>query len=295
MRKSTYTEEVAEVAESLLRQGPPAAQERATWTLHGLAAALVARFEHIGSMSHEAVRRLFGGRDILYRQAKHWLTSPDPLYTLRKRQRDRLLLRARTAPDGAAVWLDESWFVRWPYRFWAWTKHQAPLHVPLRWNEKVDKTALFAALDDETQESFLRWADGQPNSERMIDFLEALMAHWTEIGKRFIVLFWDRAPFHTSKRVRGWIRAYNRRAKAQGLTRLIPFWLPSRSPWLMPLEAVFGSVKHRMLGNRTFESLAALQVAVERAFCKRVAAAKKRRDCRWTKALVVPQKSMSVL
>ena len=114
-----------------MRQGPPEEQERATWTLATLAEALVARFEHIARMSHEAVRRLFGGRDILYRQAKHWLTSPDPLYALRKRQRDRLLAMARTAPDGAAVWLDESWFVRWPYRFWAWAKRKAPLLPPL--------------------------------------------------------------------------------------------------------------------------------------------------------------------
>lgn len=278
-----------------MRQGPPPEQERATWTLQGLAEALAARFEHISTMSHEAVRRLFGRRGILYRQAKYWLTSPDPLYELHKHQRDRLLVIARTAPDGAAVWLDESWFVRWPYRFWAWTKHKAPLRVPLRWNEDVETTALFAALDDESQESFLRWADGQPNSERMIPFLEALMAHWTQKGKRFIVLFWDRASFHTSGRVRRWIRDYNRRAKKDGLTRLIPFWLPSRSPWLMPLEAVFGSVKHRVLGDRTFGTLADLQVAVERAFDNRVAAAKKRRDCRWSKALYIPEKSMSVL
>ena len=259
------------------------------WTLHDLAEAIAARFEHIPSMSHEAVRRLFGGRDILYRQAIHWLTSPDPLYTLHKRQRDRLLLLARRAPDGAAVWLDESWFVRWPYRFWAWAKRKAPLPVALRWNEDVEKTALFAALDDESQESFLRWADGQPNSERMISFLAALMAHWTQKGKRFIVLFWDRASFHTSHRVRRWIRDYNRRAKKEGLTRLIPFWLPSRSPWLMPLEAVFGAVKHRVLGDRTFETLAELRLAVERAFSNRVAKAKIRRDCRWARALTVPE------
>ena len=246
-------------------------------------------------MSHEAIRRLFGGRDILYRRAKQWLTSPDPLYALRKRQRDRLLALARTNPDGAAVWLDESWFVRWPYQFWAWAKRKAPLRVPQRWNEDVERTALFAALDDETQESFLRWADGQPNSERMVPYLEALMAHWTKKGKRFIVLFWDRAPWHTSKRVRRWIRAYNRRAKEQGLTRLIPFWLPSRSPWLMPLEAVFGAVKHRVLGDRTFDSLAELRLAVERAFMNRVAQAKKRRDCRWAKALALSEKSMSIL
>lgn len=286
---------MAEVAENLVRQGPPPAQERATWTLHDLAAAIAARFAHIAAMSHEAVRRLFGGRDILYRQAKHWLTSPDPQYVLHKRQRDRLLIMARQAPDGAAVWLDESWFVRWPYQFWGWAKRKERLPVPLRWSEKVERTALFAALDDESQESFLRWADGQPNSERMITYLEALMTHWTEKGKRFIVLFWDRASFHTSHRVRRWIRDYNGRAKKEGLTRLVPFWLPARSPWLMPLEAVFGAVKHRVLGNRTFDTLAVLRMAVERAFCNRVAKAKVRRDCRWARALNIHDKSMSVL
>jgi hypothetical protein len=79
------------------------------------------------------------------------------------------------------------------------------------------------------------------------------------------------------------------------VTRLIRFWLPSRSRWLMSLEAVFGSVKHRGLSDRTFESLAELRAAVERAFQRRVAAAKKRRDCQWAKALAVSEKSMSVL
>lgn len=245
---------MAEVAENLVRQGPPPGQGRATWTLHDLAEAIAARFEHIAAMSHEAVRRLFEGSDVVYRRAKLWLTSPDPLYELHKRQRDRLLMMARTAPNGAAVWLDESWFVRWPYQFWAWAQDKTTLRVAQRWNEDVERTALFASLDDESQESFLRWANGQPNSKRMIRFLEALMAHWTQKGKRFIVLFWDRASWHTSKRVRRWIREYNRQAKAQGLTRLISCWLPSRSPWLMPLESVFGSVKHRVLGDRTFDS-----------------------------------------
>jgi len=283
------------VAETLVRQGPWQALERATWTLRALAKAVAAHFEHIEAMSHEAVRRLFVQRGIFYRRAKEWLTSPDPLYVLRKRQRDRLLKMARTAPDGAAVWMDESWFVRWPYRFWAWTKGEAPPRVALRWNEDVEKTALFATLDDETQEAFLHWADGQPNSERMIAFLEQLLAHWSSKGKRFIVLFWDRASWHTSKRTRRWIRAYNRRAKKDGLTRLIPCWLPSRSPWLMPLEAVFGAVKHRVLGDRIFETLPALRLAVERAFCNRVAQAKIRRDGRWVRALALSEKSMSVL
>ena len=273
------------MAEQLARQEPPAEQERATWTLKSLAQEIANRFDHIATMSHEAVRRLLQQRDISYRRAKEWLSSPDPRYELRKSQRDRLLILARTAPDGAAVWLDESWFTRWPYRYWAWA-HKGDLpRVAQRWSEKVDTTALFAALDDETQQSFLQWADGQPNSERMIQFLEALMAHWTQKKKRFIVLFLDKASFHTSYRTRNWIREYNRQAKQKSLTRLIICKLPTRSPWLMPLESIFGWVKHQVLGDRLFDTVAELQKAAESHFYQRVADAKKRRNKSWDEFL----------
>jgi hypothetical protein len=156
------------------------------------------------------------------------------------------LAMVRASSDRAAVWLDQSWFVRWPYQFRAWTPADVLLRVAQRWSEKVDTTALYAALDDESQETFLRWAEGQPNSEETVRFLEALMTHYTTQGKRFIVLFWDRAPWHRSKQTRAWIRAYNQRAKREGLTRLIVCQLPTRSPWLMPLESIFGWVKHRV-------------------------------------------------
>jgi transposase len=284
-RPPSYSDDIAEAAEDLVRQGPPPDEGRATWTLYRLAKALAHRFEHVDTISHEAVRRLLAARDIVYRRAKAWLTSPDPLYGLRKRQRDRLLAMARTAPDGAAVWLDQSWFARWPYRFRAWVHKKAPLHVAQRWNEPVDTTALYATLDDETQEAFLRWAQGQPDSEQTIHFLEALMVHWTQQGKRFIVLFWDRAPWHTSAKTRRWIRVYNQRAKQEGLTRLIICSLPSRSPWLMPLESIFGWTKHQILGGRVFNTVAELRAAVEHYFRQRVAEAKHRRDRVWSAAL----------
>ncbi len=273
------------MAEHLSRQTPPAEQGRATWTLHGLAEAIAARFDHIGTVSHEAVRRLLKQRGIHYRRAKEWLRSPDPLYALHKSQRDRLLGLARAAPDGAAVWLDESWFSRWPYRYRAWASKTDPPRVAQRWDEKVDTTALFTTLDDETQQAFLSWADGQPNSERMIQFLEALMDHWSQIGKRFIVLFWDKASWHTSKRTRHWIRTYNQRAKQEGLTRLIICRLPTRSPWLMPLESIFGWTKHQILGDRLFQTVAELQAAAEHYFHHRVAQARERRDRLWAEAL----------
>jgi transposase len=295
-RPPGYTQEVADVAKDLARQEPPDQEGRATWTLHGLAKAIAAHFEHIDTMSHEAVRRLLKLCDIAYHRAKHWLTSPDPHYKRRKRRRDQLLAMARAAPDGTVFWLDQSWFSRWPYHFRAWAAKDARLRIAQRWSEKVDTTALYAALDDESQEPFLRWATGQPNSEETVQFLEALMAHCTQNGLRFIVLIWDKASWHTSKRTQGWIRAYNRRAKEKNRTRLLVCQLPTRSPWLMPLESIFGWTKHQVLGGRLFQTVAQLQAAVELHFHQRVAQAKERRDRAWARTQpTAAEKSVSVL
>jgi transposase len=283
-RPPGHSEAVAEAAEELVRQEPPAETGRATWTLRALAQALTARCAEVSTLSHEAVRRLLNRRGILYRRAKSWLTSPDPLYGLRKGQRDRLLAWARRSPDGVAVWLDQSWFVRWPYRFWAWARKGKSLTVAQRWNEPVETTALYAGLEDETQEALLHWAATRPNSEETVQFLEALMVHWCEKGKRFVVLFWDKAPWHTSGRTRAWLRAYNRRAKRDGLTRLIVCPLPTRSPWLMPLEPIFGFIKHQVLAGRRFSTIAELQGAVAHYFSHRVPDAKVRRDLVWDAA-----------
>jgi transposase len=283
-RPPKYSSDVAEAAEDLTRQEPPPAEGRATWTLHHLARALASRLPGVERISHETVRRLLRTRDIVYRQAKAWLTSPDPQYALHKAQRDRLLALARGTHDGAAVWLDQSWFSRWPYRFRAWAARRKRPRVAQRWNETVQTTALYAALEEESQEAQLGWAEGQPNTANTLRFLEELLAHCSAQGKRFIVLFWDHAPWHTSRETRHWIRQYNRRAKKEGLTRLLVCYLPTRSPWLMPLEAVFGWVKHQVLGPRLFETLEALQAAVETAFRDRVAEAQPRRARYWAAA-----------
>lgn len=243
-----------------------------------LASQLTVHFEHLPRVSHETVRRWLKQAKIVYRRAKGWIISPDPLYKLKKHQRDRLLRIARQAPDGVAVWLDESWFVRWPYWFRSWIEQGKSLTVPQRWDENVDTTALFAALDDETQQSLVHWAQKQPNSDETITFLKQLTTHYAAQGKRFIALFWDKASWHTSKKTRRWIRAYNQKAKRSGLPRLLVSYHPTRSPWLMPLESVFGWVKHQVLGGRIFKTVSELQQAVELAFQQRVAQAKKRHD-----------------
>jgi transposase len=285
------SEEMRSQVEESIHAGPPAEQQRGTWSLASLAEQIAADFESVASVSRETVRRFLQALKIKYRQAKGWLSSPDPLYSLKKAQRDRLLQMARTDPDGAAVWLDESWFVKWPYAHWRWSLPDKPPTYRQRWREEVEKVALFASLDDESQTSLLHWADGQPNSARMIVFLQALAQHWSAQGKRYIALFWDKASWHTSHQTRNWLRAYNRQAKQQGLCRILVCYHPTRSPWLMPLEALFGAIKHRILAGLDFETLAALKAVVEHYFQQRIPKAKARRDLAWLKF----EKSRSVM
>ena len=59
---------------------------------------------------------------------------------------------------------------------------------------------------------------------------------------RVLALVWDDAPWHVSREVRAWIKDHNRRIKAAGsgcrllVCRLLVCRLPSRSPWLNPIE-----------------------------------------------------------
>jgi hypothetical protein len=54
--------------------------------------------------------------------------------------------------------------------------------------------------------------------------------------KRALVLIWDHASWHVSQAVQAWIKAHNRHAKQEGGCRLIVCRLPSKSPWLNPIE-----------------------------------------------------------
>jgi transposase len=71
-----------------------------------------------------------------------------------------------------------------------------------------------------------------------VEFLTWVCAKLIAGGKTALVLVWDNASWHRSHAVRYWIREHNRRVKQerQGL-RIVPCLLPSKSPWLNPLEA----------------------------------------------------------
>ena len=68
------------------------------------------------------------------------------------------------------------------------------------------------------------------------DFLAWACERLAAEGKRALLLVWDNAAWHVSRRVRAWIRAHNRRAKAEGGVRIVACYLPVKAPWLNPIE-----------------------------------------------------------
>jgi transposase len=81
-----------------------------------------------------------------------------------------------------------------------------------------------------------RFVSGRPVSAVTCLFLAWLTTYFAAEGNRALVLMWDNASWHISQAVRQWIRAHNRTVKQAGGCRLLMCRLPSKSPWLNPIE-----------------------------------------------------------
>jgi transposase len=121
----------------------------------------------------------------------------------------------------------------------AWTA-EAPLRLVEQQAAKSDPDpkalACYGLLRDDTGAMLLRFVEGRPVSQVTEDFLHWACQRLMADGKKALLLIWDNAPWHVSQRVRAWIGAHNRRAKDQGGVRILPCFLPSKSPWLNAIE-----------------------------------------------------------
>jgi transposase len=87
------------------------------------------------------------------------------------------------------------------------------------------------------EETVLRCVDGRPLSASTTQFLTWCCARLAAQGTTALLLVWDNASWHVSRAVRAWIRTHNQQVKVTGLgVRLLRCQLPSKSPWLNPIE-----------------------------------------------------------
>ena len=61
-------------------------------------------------------------------------------------------------------------------------------------------------------------------------------------------MVWDNASWYSSREARTWVQEHNRVVKQSGAgVRIVPCWLPIKSPWLNPIEPVWVHNKRRVV------------------------------------------------
>jgi transposase len=96
-------------------------------------------------------------------------------------------------------------------------------------------------------EVWLRFVADRPVSAATTAFLGWCCDEVAARGKQALLLVWDNASWHYSKEVQQWRREHNRTVKRAGCgARLLVCFLPSKSPWLNPIEPHWVHGKRRV-------------------------------------------------
>ncbi len=113
-------------------------------------------------------------------------------------------------------------------------------------NEPAQALACYGAVCQRTEQRWLAFAEGQPNSHKTIQFLQALLKVAQAQAKQVLVVIWDRASWHKSKTLKQWVQQHNHHVRQHGGVRLLTFLLPSKSPWLNPMEPIWLHAKRKV-------------------------------------------------
>jgi transposase len=143
-------------------------------------------------------------------------------------------------------WADEVWWSRLAQpnqHGWVEANMVPKLHALERPQGAADPKALACYglwvrhhLHDLDQ-LLLRFVEGRPMSAVTTAFLAWCSERLAAQGVTALVLLWDNASWHISQEVRTWVRAHNHGVKRTGQgVRIVPCRLPTKSPWLNPIE-----------------------------------------------------------
>jgi DDE superfamily endonuclease len=167
----------------------------------------------------------------------------------KKNARDRLIAWASQQPTWAIGFADEVWWSRFalPHAH-VWQSQEHPMHLVeqpwLKQDPDPKALACYGVLwqegslqEPDRSHMWLRFVTGRPVSAISIQFLHSCCERLEKQGKTNWLLIWDNASWHVSKTVRSWLRQHNEHVKQAGKgVRILPFRLPTQSPWLNPIE-----------------------------------------------------------
>jgi hypothetical protein len=171
-----------------------------------------------------------------------------------------LIRLAASHPDWVLGFEDEVWWSRVSLpalHAWSDAKEGMRLVEPSVAKEDPDPKALACygllvrlggAASAASEQVWLRFVEGRPVSGQTIPFLGWCCDELAALGKKALLLVWDNASWHKSGAVREWIKAHNREVKRTGKgVRIVVCRLPSKSPWLNPIEPRWTHGKRRVV------------------------------------------------
>jgi transposase len=87
------------------------------------------------------------------------------------------------------------------------------------------------------EQVWLRFVENRPVSPLTTRYLAWCCEKLAAVGKKALLLIWDNASWHRSHAVRRWLRQHNQQVKRGAVgVRIAVCQLPSKSPWLNPIE-----------------------------------------------------------
>src|SRR5438067_2761740 len=244
----------------LLHQSPRLFNKpTSVWTLELAAEVAYEQGLTATRVSGVTIRNPVARRGVRWRRAKEWITSPDPEYVRKKARRDRLIRLAQAHPDWLLGFADEVWWSRLAHpTLYTWQDGDHPWRLIEQTVARDDPdpkalacygllTRCWDTNHQRSEELWLRFVEGRPVSAVTIAFLSWCAARAQERGKRAVLLVWDNASWHDSQIVRQWVRQHNRQVKQAGQgVRLLTCYLPTKSPWLNPIEPKWLAGKQRV-------------------------------------------------
>jgi transposase len=244
--QAQFDQDTCEELRAILHK-PPHVFNKTTslWTLQLAAEVCFEQGLTEQQVSIETIRQALKRLGVRWQRAKHWITSPDPEYIRKKQRRDALIALAQRC-GWEIGYMDEVWWSRLSQpNLHSWSEQDKPLRLQEMNKEKDDPDpkalACYGMLSSSNEHMFLRFVAGRPVSSVTIEFLQWLGEQVQAQGHHALVLIWDNASWHVSKQVKSWLREHNQAVQQEtgsgkAGVRIIPCWLPVKSPWLNRIE-----------------------------------------------------------
>ena len=153
---------------------------------------------------------------------------------------------AMTHPTGGLGFEDEVWWSRLAQPgLHTWAPDAQALHLGEKVRSKTDPEPqalacyglLVRHVPTQPEQMLLRFVAPRPVRRETTAFLAWCSERLATQGLTAVLLVWDNASWHISHEVRTWLRQHNHHVKQTGQgVRILACRLPSKSPWLNPIE-----------------------------------------------------------